>query len=124
MDAGIGMRIHLIIKRKRLTQEAFSKSIHTSRPTVGKWLSGTIAPSYEFLSNIMTTYPDLNGHWLLTGVGEMFIKKVEIPSANESQAGYGNGSMGDLIKAKDAAIKDKDEEIKFLRKLVSDKHGI
>lgn len=121
MDSGIGKRINLILKRKSLTQEAFANKIDTQRPTVSKWIGGQIAPSYDMIFKIKTEFPDINGDWLISGDGNWLIANQEKLTVNEQYTGYAPESWKDLVKTKDIIIKDKDEEIKFLRGLLEKK---
>jgi len=49
--------------------------IGVNRATISHILSGRNKPSIDFLQKLLSTYPELNSNWLITGVGYMSTKK-------------------------------------------------
>jgi len=87
-------RIQLILKSKNLSSSQFADEIQVQRSSVSHILTGRNKPSLDFISKILTSYPELNSDWLLFGKGQM-IKKTEseknirqkpIPSTNDNKS--------------------------------------
>jgi len=74
----IGERIKLLRKHLGLTQKEFAKRIGVIDRLVSKWEKGANDPTTKSLLLIAKEF-NVNLHWLLTGEGEMFIRK-ETPS--------------------------------------------
>lgn len=69
-------RIQLILKSKNLSSSQFADEIQVQRSSVSHILTGRNKPSLDFVSKILSSYPELNSDWLLFGKGQM-IKKQE-----------------------------------------------
>jgi transcriptional regulator with XRE-family HTH domain len=87
-------RIQLILKSKNLSSSQFADEIQVQRSSVSHILTGRNKPSLDFISKILTSYPEINSDWLLFGKGQM-IKKTEseknilqkpIPSTNDNKS--------------------------------------
>ncbi len=74
-------RIQLILKSKNLSSSQFADEIQVQRSSVSHILTGRNKPSLDFVSKILSSYPELNSDWLLFGKGQM-IKKQESISKN------------------------------------------
>lgn len=74
-------RIQMIIKMHNLSSSAFADQIGVQRSNVSHVLSGRNKPSLDFLEKIVSTFPRVNAHWLLTGV--MSVKHSEIVPEEE-----------------------------------------
>ncbi|MDD6254033.1 MAG: helix-turn-helix domain-containing protein [Candidatus Cryptobacteroides sp.] len=64
-------RLDLFLKAKNITQSQFADKINVARASVSHILAGRNKPGWEFITNMMQCYPELNIEWLLTGKGEM-----------------------------------------------------
>ena len=60
-------RIQMIIKANNLTASEFASNIDVKRSNLSHVLSGRNKPSLDFLSKVITAYPNVNASWLLTG---------------------------------------------------------
>ena len=60
-----------------LKSSALADSIGVNRATISHILSGSNKPSIDFFQKLLSTYPDLNSNWLITGIGYMQVKKEE-----------------------------------------------
>ena len=60
-------RIQLIIKSNKLTASEFAVKIDVKRSNLSHVLSGRNKHSLDFLSKIISTYPNVNASWLITG---------------------------------------------------------
>jgi transcriptional regulator with XRE-family HTH domain len=61
-------RLQLILKMHNLTPSAFADQIGVQRSNVSHVISGRNKPSLDFLEKIISTFPRVNAHWLITGV--------------------------------------------------------
>ncbi|MBI9110304.1 helix-turn-helix domain-containing protein [Maridesulfovibrio ferrireducens] len=65
-------RIKAFVKELELQHKDLGNSANISRPTVSAYLKQENQPSMVTLSKWVKTF-GLNGHWLLTGEGEMLV---------------------------------------------------
>ena len=74
----------------KMRQVDFSKKLRITKSAISNLDNGENAPSYRILESIEIHYPMLNGHWLLTGNGNMFIEeeKKSNTKANEIIEAY------------------------------------
>lgn len=75
-------RIQLILKSKNLSSSQFADEIQVQRSSVSHILTGRNKPSLDFVSKILSSYPELNSDWLLFGKGQM-MKKQESFQKNQ-----------------------------------------
>lgn len=61
-------RIKLIIKANNESPSSFADKIDVKRSNLSHVLSGRNKPSLDFLSKIISFYPNVNASWLITGV--------------------------------------------------------
>lgn len=71
-----GLRLKKLIKALHLNQSSFAESIEKTQPNINRMISGTSSISGEVLYRISGRYAQVNLHWLLTGVGEMFLESA------------------------------------------------
>jgi transcriptional regulator with XRE-family HTH domain len=60
-------RIKLIVKANNLTSSEFADRIGIKRSNLSHVLNGRNKPGLDFLSKVVTTFPNVNASWLLTG---------------------------------------------------------
>jgi transcriptional regulator with XRE-family HTH domain len=60
-------RIKLIVKANNLTSSEFADRIGIKRSNLSHVLNGRNKPGLDFLSKVITTFPNVNASWLLTG---------------------------------------------------------
>ncbi len=66
-------RLTYLLKAKHLTAYRLSKELGYAKPgTFYAILSKKVKPSFDTLTAILTRYDDINGDWLLRGIGEAF----------------------------------------------------
>lgn len=82
MNSDISKRLRIIMNHYQLNKNSLSKKLGytNNNMTVAKILESDSSPSYKTLLKIMQTFSEINGHWLLTGEGEMFIESSKIVS--------------------------------------------
>jgi len=85
-----GIRLKKLIKALHLNQSSFADSIGKTQPNINRMISGTSSISGEVLYRISGRYAQVNLHWLLTGVGEMFLESGPEgkPQVNEGVIPY------------------------------------
>ena len=92
-------RLKQYIDAKGITIAAFEREAGMSNAAFGKALKNNGAIGTDKLENILSTYPDINPVWLLTGNGNMLTSgnpAATAPDAGRSvspttvPAGYGN----------------------------------
>jgi transcriptional regulator with XRE-family HTH domain len=57
------------MESESLKSSALADSIGVNRATISHILSGRNKPSIDFFQKLLSTYPDLNSNWLITGIG-------------------------------------------------------
>lgn len=120
-------RINQIIEKEGLTTASFARKIGVGDQTVRSVVVlKRNKPGYDFLLKISQTFEWLNTDWLITGLGEMEVKKgVEngVKSQNNTQE---NDLVDNLIKylhEKDAKIEQLIEEKTMWRFKYLQLHG-
>ena len=61
-------RLQLILKMHSITPSSFADKLGVQRSNVSHVLSGRNKPGLDFLEKIVTHFPRVNVHWLITGV--------------------------------------------------------
>ena len=86
-----------------------------NQPTVDRMLKGINAININFISSILSAFPDISAEWLLRGEGEM--TKGEVTSKEMERINKLNNvveSLQDVIDARNATIASLNERIKQL----------
>lgn len=60
-------RLHMILKMHNLSPSAFADKLGVQRSNVSHVLSGRNKPSLDFLEKIISQFPRVNAHWLISG---------------------------------------------------------
>lgn len=127
----INGRIELIISDLYgAKKSAFAKAVGVS-PTVVENIVGKrrTAPSFMVMEKICAN-ANIDGNWLILGEGEM-LKTAEPPHCGMVQVAHGDNNNQNIANADTLQreveflkqrIADKDEEIKFLRGLVTNQN--
>jgi len=68
-------RFKEIMEKLEMDATTLSKKIGVEPSSISHILSGRNKPSFNFLSKLAETFPQLNINWLVTGKGEMLIDK-------------------------------------------------
>ena len=64
-------RLKYWMEMEVLKSSALADNIRVNRATISHILSGRNKPSIDFLQKLLSTYPELNANWLISGVGYM-----------------------------------------------------
>ena len=70
MELTIHQRLKKFVDYKKLSKTEFGKPFRASRQEVSNWCAGTKMNVYR-IGEMLEKYPELNGHWFLTGDGNM-----------------------------------------------------
>lgn len=79
-------RIKVVMKVNNLTAAQMADDMGVQRSNVSHVLSGRNKPSFEFLNRLLTKYPKVNAHWLITGktqVADQATPPLEAPKKEE-----------------------------------------
>ena len=80
-------RIQVILKMHNLTPSAFADKIGVQRSALSHVLTGRNKPGLDFLEKILTNFPRVNAHWLITGAVSPNESKTEDVTTAKSQLG-------------------------------------
>ena len=75
-------RLKKWMESERLKSSKLADNIGVSRATISHILSGRNKPSIDFFQKLLSTYPDLNSNWLITGIGYMRTKNETKETTN------------------------------------------
>ena len=64
-------RLKYWMEMEVLKSSALADNIGVNRATISHILSGRNKPSIDFLQKLLSSYPELNANWLISGVGDM-----------------------------------------------------
>ena len=67
-------RIKLFLDYKQLTHVEFASSIGVQPSNITHVIRGRNKPGFQFIANMLNTYPEINARWLITGIGDMLEK--------------------------------------------------
>lgn len=68
----IGTRLNQLITALGVSKNQFSKQIGTSSAMISKITGQKVNFGIEIIEKIIKAYPQVNSHWILTGVGTMW----------------------------------------------------
>ncbi len=85
-DSPLALRFKEIVADKANSVYDFAQSIGDQRSEkVNRVLRSLGAPSFDMLSRIKDTYPDINLNWLISGIGEKYGSHVNTEPASITQ---------------------------------------
>jgi transcriptional regulator with XRE-family HTH domain len=70
-------RIVTFIENERITPAEFADQIGIQRSSLSHVLNGRNNPGFSFIQKILTTFPQINSRWLITGEGNMLNADIE-----------------------------------------------
>ena len=77
---GVSDRIKAILTHYQLNANQASQKLgHTNASKVYKFLAGDFKPGYDSLVELLATWPEISGDWLLMGRGSMLRPGVDMP---------------------------------------------
>lgn len=92
-------RLHLVLKMHNLTPSAFADKLGVQRSNVSHVLSGRNKPGLDFLEKVLSQFPRVNAHWLITGkmpAGQLEIKEDRVTEDSTSLDEYSSNEKGSL----------------------------
>lgn len=70
-------RIVTFIENKGISAAEFADQIGIQRSSLSHVLNGRNNPGFSFIQKILTTYPQINSRWLITGEGNMLNDNIQ-----------------------------------------------
>lgn len=111
-------RIRLLINSKCKSQKEFCKKVGLNEKTLSSMFTRNSNPKYETLFLIISAFEDVSANWILTGKGEMLLKKdneeTKITDANEYLVKRFEEVLNELRDIKDV-VDEQEKELKILR---------
>jgi hypothetical protein len=117
---------------ERGNKAKFAKTVNEKPNTVGNWFARGDSIGKDVINKIITTFPNIDSNWLLTGEGEMLKNNQQIGDVAQSTVVganvNGNGinitnnnfsEMIELQKGYQELLKKKDEHISELLSIVN-----
>jgi transcriptional regulator with XRE-family HTH domain len=116
-------RLDYLMKAKNLTVYRLSKELGFAKPGAFYAIrSRKVKPSYDTLTALLSRYDDLNGDWLLRGVGEAFKAAPASPSGSGATLAdegiLSVHSLQERVAALEQQVRDRDEIIALLKQQV------
>jgi len=62
-------RLEKIMSDNKLNKKTLGELTGFSDVMVGKYVKGRSLPGFDFIQELVTKIPNINSHWLLTGIG-------------------------------------------------------
>lgn len=122
MASTVGQRLGQVISHSGKSVNQFAVELGERPDKYYNVIKGKSNPSWEMIENVIRTYPEVDGNWLLKGEGEI-VKPTEAapaappqPDPAEPAAGYPAESREELLRQ---IIADKQKLILVLEKQVA-----
>ncbi len=101
-------RLQQFLEVEKLSPARLADSLGIQRSGISHLLSGRNKPSYEFINNFLTRYPQIDATWLITGKGKMYkedftpysAEEIDFSPKNESESPTFSLETGDTRLAK------------------------
>ena len=101
-------RLQQFLEVEKLSPARLADSLGIQRSGISHILSGRNKPSYEFINNFLTRYPQIDATWLITGKGKMYKEdftpyspdEIDFSPKNESKSPTFSLDTGDIKLAK------------------------
>jgi hypothetical protein len=114
----------LIIKEKGFSeQKDFCSAIGVKYPMFNAMMNNQSEIRHSVLTKILDLYPDVNGDWLLSGLGEWSKKNIDQSKNNFNNLMTNNGHLPVIYSQErelfQKIITDKDSHIADLRRTIA-----
>ena len=101
-------RLQQFLEVEKLSPARLADSLGIQRSGISHILSGRNKPSYEFINNFLTRYPQIDATWLITGKVKMYKADftpyspdaIDFSPKNESESPTFSLDTGDIKLAK------------------------
>ena len=71
-------RIQQFLNYKQITPAEFANSIKVQRSNITHLLQGRNQPGFQFITKMLSVYPEINAKWLIMGTGNMLEKDIKV----------------------------------------------
>lgn len=78
-------RLEQFLAAENISQSQLADTLGVARASISHILAGRNKPGYEFMTNLMRSYPALNIEWLLLGKGKMYKGPAADNSLNKNE---------------------------------------
>lgn len=140
MQNDVNQRIKKVLQENNISIAAFSKDVGLPQPTVNRQLSDDNKVSITTVKSFLSRFPRISAEWLLKGIGdeccgipdEQLDREIAETNRGNIIAGDNNHHniqttnvekenelLKERIQEKEQIINEKNEEIKFLRSLLT-----
>jgi transcriptional regulator with XRE-family HTH domain len=118
-----GQRLRHVVKFYRYTQDEFAQIIGTSKANLFNYFADKTKPNIEVIAKLKKKHANLNLEWLITGKGDMLLKRSSNPdddflppdTAEEPSGKYG---CKELLEEKDKRIKTLEEMVQIQKETI------
>jgi transcriptional regulator with XRE-family HTH domain len=92
----VSERIKALMEAKKASATTISHIIGQSETSIYNYLKGKNEPTISVFTKIVEAYPDINSHWLLTGMGEMLLEESSVEEKNKIYIKAHNYNAGNM----------------------------
>ncbi len=111
-----------LIEFKGITKAEFCKKTGVPYSNFkGRSLESEIGGS--MIAQILHTYPEISGDWLLTGNGDILKKQTTVPIEDADSLDHENQMLNQRIEMLEKTIEEKDNTIELLSNQLEDLRG-
>lgn len=105
MKDAIRQRIKDVLSAKDSNPTKFSSGDTAMQKRLSRQLNSGATVTFETISSILDSFPDVSAEWLLRGKGNMYNTENSMPDIK----------TGDMQKIYETVVKDKDEQIEKMK---------
>ena len=125
MKTSITSRIFEFLERENIAQSQLARTVGITRANITEWKSGASQPSPKVILKILFHFPEIDANWLIRGS-----TNININDSSQHQKTTGKQSSNTISNISGGSteleflretIKDKNEQITFLRDLLKNK---
>lgn len=78
-------RLEQFMRAENMNSAKLAEILQIQPSSISHLLSGRNKPSFDFISKLLSMFPELNPHWIINGKGEMYTPKTGHLSGNEEK---------------------------------------
>lgn len=124
MESSFAQRLKFLIEDRKINPAVFARRLDKSSSLIYGYLSGSTTPKIDAAQAILELYPGLNGHWLLTGTGPMWLPEVEATLPADAPGIMEEGAYLANLHEIEGKLRTAYQTIKDLRGQLADKEKI
>lgn len=100
-------RLKQFLKMEDLSPAKFADSIGIQRSGISHLLAGRNKPSFDFISKMLATYPDLSAEWIMTGKGKPYKNSAQpLPESAQSSSLFAQEQFPEQPSDQDQQFED------------------